>query len=284
MVECTSLPKQGSSMRFLRVLFPIILLGCYLFSFLTSDYLFDNRKLNLRYPFPAPVYRVVSGYLTQIISEVLFVKVGVFLGGVKLGAREEYDSLSLAKNLDVITELYPEFIDPYYYASGHLAPLSKNSAIAAVAILKRGINTYPENLFLHFFIGYTYNFYLDEPLNASSSFKKASKLPGAPPIFERLAVIFSVEGGNLQAGHAMLQIMINAENDPSIKSRYLHEIEVFERALKVQGAIEDYWKEYGEPPKTLSLLIPEFIIAIPSMDGLFELDYKPGNLRLVRPR
>ena len=50
----------------------------------------------------------------------------------------------------------------------------------------------------------------------------------------------------------MLHTMAKAEEDDTVKERYLEEITYFEKAIAVQNAVDLYTKEHGSPPEKLA--------------------------------
>lgn len=268
----------------------IALLTVYFGVFPIMDKTFQNQSFQLHRALPARLQQVASGYLRQLVSEALFIKTSVFLGGVKPGVPATTYADPLANNFEVMTSLYPEFVDPYYFNQSYLASISKESAQRANSILDTGIKTYPANQFFRFFQAYNFYNYLDQPLKAAEAFQNAAKLPDAPPMFGHLAAIFSAKGGNIAAGLVMLKTMLATEQDKVVIERYQQEIEIYEKALVVDRAISLYTKKYHVPPNKLEDMIPEYLEQIPETQNLFILIYEPpvlpyehAVLRLKRP-
>lgn len=264
----------------------LILFSCialYLASFSILDQSFQGGRIQLQPAFPAKLYRIVSGYGRQLVSEILFIKTSVFLGGLPPGISEERFSEPLAHNFEVMTTLYPEFNDPYYFCQSFLAPISSESTRRTNKILQTGTETYPDNFTFHFFYGFNFFRYLDEPLSAAKAFARAADLPGAPPMFGHLAVIFSAHGGNIKAGLVSLKTMLAVEQNEIVRERYQGEIQVFEKALIVENAIELYAKKNQGYPGKLEDIIPEFLKQIPETLPFFILVYDAPDLRLERP-
>jgi len=254
----------------------------YFLIFLSLNQSFPNNKVNLERALPTKFQQVTSGYLKQLVSEIIFIKTSVFLGGVKQSTLETTYSGTLANNFEVMTSLYPEFIDPYFFCQSFLTSLSRESAKRANAVLKTGIETFPDNLILRFF--YAFNFYrdLNDPLKSAEAFKEASTLPNAPPMFAHLATIFSAKGGNLQAGLRMLKTMAAMEDNEKMLVKYQQEIDIFKKALVVENAISLYTKKLFSAPEKLEDLVPEFLDQLPEIKNNFILKYKPPVLRLER--
>ncbi|MBI9088279.1 MAG: hypothetical protein JEZ12_03595 [Desulfobacterium sp.] len=266
----------------LRGLTFLTLIVIYILIFLSLNQSFPNRNINLERALPTKFQRVTSGYLKQLVSEIIFIKTSVFIGGVKPGTPETTYSGTLANNFEVMTSLYPEFIDPYYFCQSFLTPLSLESAQRANAILNKGIETFPDDFILRFFYAFNFYRYLNDPLKSAQAFKKASALPDAPPMFAHLAVLFSAEGGNIKAGLIMLKTMAAMEDNEKTLVKYQQEIDIFEKALVVENAISSYTKKRLSAPEKLEDLVPEFIDQLPKIENNFILKYEPPVLRLKR--
>lgn len=231
---------------------------------------------------PAPVLKVASGYARQLAGFSLFVKVAIFAGGPLRGVDKKSYAENLAQNFDVMTELYPEFIDPYHYCQSFLAPISPEYAGRANAILERGVQAHPDVLYLPFFQAFNYFYYMHQPVKAAELFYSLSKHPDAPPWFGHLAGTLMARGGNLAAGRAMLEAMLKTEQNEQTKERYRRSIENFDKAIKVQEALDMYRKEHGTDAVSLYDIVPHYLDALPKLNDGALLVWEPPLLRLER--
>lgn len=231
---------------------------------------------------PAPIMTVASGFAKQLAAFSLFVKVAIFAGGPLRGIDKMSYADNMAQNFDVMTELYPEFIDPYHYCQSFLAPISPEYAGRTNGILMRGIAAHPDLHYLQFFKGLNYFYYMNQPVKAAETFYAMSKLPNAPPWFAHLAGTLMGRGGNLVAGRTMLEAMLAIEQDKQMKKRYRQSIENFNKALKVQAALDEYNKDLGKDAASLHDLIPRYIDELPRLNNGFKLVWEPPMLRLDR--
>jgi len=270
-------------MRRLYNLLLLPLVAAYCAVFLLQERLFKETSTDLQ-PIPSfQVLQATTGYLQQLVAEILFIKAAVFLGGVKPEVAPLSYAPALAHNYRQITSLYPAFIDPYYYTQAYLPYLGSEYARAANDILTTGITTYPKDFIFRLYKGTNYFRFLDEPLAAAAVFHEASTLPDAPPTFGHLAVILSAQGGNLQASMITLQIILKTEKNEVVRKRYLAEIEMLLKALEVQNAAIRFYNERGDYPKTLDTLVPEYLTKIPSFGTMFDLVWEPPQVKLKRP-
>lgn len=260
-----------------------VLLLVYGWFFVLQEQRQAEYRADLQYALPASFYRVVTGFGRQLAAEMLFIRTSVFLGGIPPGVPPTSYEVPLANNFAVMTDLYPRFIDPYYFTQGFLPHISEESAARAAEIFATGIAAHPDDFVLRFFHGSTFFLAMDEPLKAAQAFQEAADLPEAPPIFARLAAILSARGGNIAAGLITLQAMHAGEADEAVRQRYAEEIAIFQEALAVQQAVDAYSGKYGAPPEALDSLVPEFLGEVPEIRDAFELVYTPPIVHLKRP-
>ncbi|MBM9603177.1 hypothetical protein [Desulfopila inferna] len=261
----------------------LVALVLYGICFALQEKYAGEQEVVLKPSLPANYYRIVAGYTRQLTAEMLFIRTGVFLGGVKPGTPHENYERALANNLEVTTELYPRFLDPYFYTNSFLPIISEESASRAACIFENGIAANPENLILRFFYGTNFFLAMDEPLKAARAFSDASELSDAPPMFSRIAAILSAQGGEIAAGLMSLKTMHAAEENEMVRARYEEEIAIFEQALEVQQALKAYMTRYGSAPETLDQLVPMFIDGIPEIKDSLVMEYSPPDLHLKRP-
>ncbi len=252
--------------------------------FAATEQQLARGSLTLSAAKPAGFYRATSGYLRQLVAETLFIKASVYLGGALLrnSAPSGYGD-TLANNLQVIAALYPRFLAPYYYAQAFLPPISLELAEKTSTILATGIAAHPTDHYLRLSHATNYFLAMNEPLKGAAAFADAAKLPGAPPLFGRLAAMLSAQGGDLTAGLIMLKTIQAAEADPGVRQRYQEEIDIFAQALVVEQALQAYQAKYGFPAESLARLVPEFLPVLPEIDGPYVLIYDPPRLQLKRP-
>jgi tetratricopeptide (TPR) repeat protein len=260
-----------------RITATVFVIFFYFVVFTRQEYTFSQQLPYLKSALPAVFYNLTSGFLRQIIAETLFVKTSVFLGGVPPKTPVSSYTQALGNNFQTITSIYPEFIDPYYFSQAFLAA---EDAKTTNEILEKGIVVHPEEHLFPFFAGYNYLRYLNDPLKAAAIYKNAAASPGAPPVFQRLAVLMTVRGGDIISGMISLRAMIATEQDPQIQDNYKEEIEILERAYSVEKALQSYAAKYNDYPQALIAIVPEFIDKIPEIGGKFILEYQYPTLRL----
>ena len=262
-------------------LLSIFVLYCFLFQI--HDRQLAETTPSLSLALPSPVQEVFLGYLKELGSEMLFIKVAVFLGRNDLPKNKEDYAAVLTQNFHVMTDIYPEFIDPYYLCESSLPFINRKSAIDANEILLKGTRTHPDDIIIPFFRGFNYFYYLNQPKKAAAIFSDLAGRPGAPNWFGHLAGILSARGGDLYGGLLTLKAMLATEKDENIRDRYRRHIKVFEEAIKVYEALEAFKVKEKHYPEELEQLVPEYLSAVPVFDGEFSISWDPPNFRLLRP-
>ena len=271
------------AMRGMFFLGLVILYGGFL---VVQEQRAQTRETYLTFALPASFYTVATGYLKQLAAEILFIRTSVFIGGLKPGTPPASYVNALGNNFSVMTNLYPNFIDPYYFCQAFLPSISPEAAARASNILATGVAAHPNDFILRFFYGTNFFLAMNEPLKGAKAFAEAATLPGAPQMFGRLSALLAAQGGNIQAGLISLKTMLAGEKDEIVRARYQKEIAIFEQAMIVQKALNAHAAKYGVslPPQSLHELVPEFLPQLPEIKNSFVLVYDPPTLRLQRPK
>lgn len=270
-------------MKMVRGIFFLGLVVLYGYIFVIQEQRVVVRNNSLEFALPVTFHKIAAGYLKQLTAEMLFIKTSVFLGGLRPDTPPANYVDALGNNFEVMTSLYPRFIDPYYFCQAFLPPISLEAARKANTVLETGIAAYPNDFMLRLFRGSNFFLVMNEPLKGAQVFAEAANLPNAPPLFGHLAALLSARGGNIAAGLIALRTMLAAENDEGVRARYQEEIIIFEQAMAVNDALKAYIEKTGSAPVSLQQLVPDFISQLPETHDLFTLVYDPPNLHLKRP-
>ena len=268
----------------LHTLVIALLAFAYLIVFGWSEQCVTTVKYHFSAPLPVQVQQTTLGFLSNLGAEMHFVRAAVFLGTPPHLVVDEKDfSDNIAQNFEMVSQLYPEFIDTYYLAQSSLAHVSPELAGRVIEILDRGIAAYPNDLIFPFFKGFDHFYYRQEVGHAAKIFSELATRPDTPSWLGHLAAILSAKDGELSAGLISLQVMYATEEDEQIKVRYAADIESFENALRIQEATILYRQKYDHYPETLDQLVPVFFEKLPAVGNEFKLLWTPPKLRLVRP-
>jgi len=263
------------------ILLPILLVF-YGFLFVTQDKHTNTAPTNISPSLPASVLNVLGhSYMNQLIAESLFIKTAVHLGGLNKQMDEKNLEI-MGNHFKTISKLHPLFLDTYYRSESVLAHRGDRFVLTANKILDRGRNALPNEIAIPFFEGFNYFHYLNKPVKAGKILRNASNIPDAPQWIGHLASMLMAKGGNIRTGLIWLKGMLAATHDEDEKKRYGRDVATFEKAMQVQQAIEQYARKHGTYPETLSVLLPDYLGALPTWEGEYMLEYHSPTLLLRR--
>lgn len=252
--------------------------------FLLQERAFKATHANLKPVPPVQLLRVATGYGRQLAAEVIFVQASVFVGGLHEDLDPQGNAPVLAYNYLTTAQLYPEFRDTYYHAQSFLAGLDEGNTRKTNEILAIARKNDRNNFLYPFFQGFNCFSYLHDLKQAVAIFSETSLIPDAPPFFEHMAILLRAEGGELEAGLASLQILVQTTDDQERRKKYEEEIGMFNQALVVQKAVNDFFARHQRYPAKLEELVPSYLTELPDFHGVFELGWQAPNVELHRPR
>ena len=146
----------------------------------------------------------------NVLADALWVKAIAYFGGHTLTDRE-YPWLYHI--LDKVSSLDPLFHHAYTFGGVVLA-VEKGSPAQSIALLRKGMDYYPGDWRLPFYIGLNSFYYLKDPVTAADYILVAATLPGHPQYLPRLAASLLTRSGRLEAAVAFLTTVAeNTEED-----------------------------------------------------------------------
>ena len=251
--------------------------------FLLQESSATHEKYELSPTLPVQMQQATLGYFQQLGAEMLHIKSAVFLGGTPSGIDHESYVDNLADHFDAAATLHPKLLDTYYLAESSLSWINSDSVRRANHVLGKGIEARPDQWVLSFFAGFNSFYYLKEHDAAAEHLQRAAAVEGAPRWVGHLASVIAGRGGDIYGGLIWLRAMLADEEDPEVREFYENDIRMFENALTVQQALEQYEQRHGALPSNLDQLVPEFVPAIPDVGPDFILAYEDQSLRMMRP-
>ena len=262
--------------------------------FAAQEYAFKGDIVTLKPAPPVKMLQVVTGYGRQLTAETLFVQAAVFMGGLHQDLDPQGNARILAHNYMTAVQLYPQFRDTYYHAQSFLAGLDEESTRKVndmLEIARKTRKTDKDRFIYPFFEGFNCFSYLNDSKRAAEIFAETSRLRrlqddenDALKFFEHMSILLRAEGGELAAGLESLQFLVRNTDDPIRKKKYEEEISMFQQAIKVQQAVQDFFARNQRYPVTLEELIPDYLEALPDFKNIFELVWNPPQVELHRPR
>jgi len=168
---------------------------------------------------------------------------------------------------DVIAELDPGYIDPYWLGALILTTDGKDEE-AGLRLLDRGFEKNPSEWILPFLAGWECQ-RVGQFDRAAAYFDRAAKAPGAPPDLFRLKAGMTARTGNLKEAIARWRDVLddprNNAEARAIAERQIRTLSVRADVQDLDAAIATYRQQHGRPPRGLDELVRAGILtALPS--------------------
>ncbi|MGE4545135.1 MAG: hypothetical protein AB7D06_13595 [Pedobacter sp.] len=243
-----------------------LLLFLTILTVLSAHWLLHSGVWNIRekvrsdtpagYVIPSRFSRILALGNKGILSDFLFLKAATFFGG-RAGegkSLNEDDWQYFINSLNVVTDLDPYFVDPYFLAEGLLA-WDAGMPEEANKILEKGAGYRIKDWRLPFFIGFNYFYFLHDEGAAADYIMTASRLPGSPGYFPKLAARLAYYGGKSKTGLLFLRQMIEETDNPLIRRPLEKRLLALERAVSIEEALEQFKNKEGRMPVALEELV-----------------------------
>ena len=168
---------------------------------------------------------------------------------------------------DVIAELDPGYIDPYWLGALILTTEGRDEE-AGLRLLDRGFEKNPSQWILPFLAGWECQRF-GQFDRAAAYFDRAAKAPGAPPDLFRLKAGMTARTGNLKEAIARWQDVLddprNNDEARAIAARQIRTLSVRADVEALDTAIATYRERNGRLPRRLDELVRAGILsALPS--------------------
>jgi tetratricopeptide (TPR) repeat protein len=190
---------------------------------------------------------------------------------------------------DVIAELDPGYIDPYWLGALILTSDGKDEE-AGLRLLDRGFAKNPSAWILPYLAGWECQ-RIGQFDRAAAYFDRAAKAPGAPPDLFRLKAGMTERAGNLKEALARWRDVLddprNNAEARAIAERQIRTLSVRADVQDLDAAIATYRQAHGRPPRNLDELVRTGILtALPSdPDGnAYTYDPSSGTVSSVASR
>jgi tetratricopeptide (TPR) repeat protein len=181
---------------------------------------------------------------------------------------------------DVIAELDPGYIDPYWLGALILTTEAKDEE-AGLRLLDRGFEKNPSAWILPFLAGWECE-RIGQFDRAAAYFDRAANAPGAPPDLFRLKAGMAARTGNLREAIARWQDVLadprNNDEARAIAERQIRTLTVRADVKDLDEAIGVYRKQTGRPPRNLEELLRAGILgALPQDPDGHSYAYDPAT-------
>lgn len=242
------------------IMIPVILAIIATHSLLNS-LVWENRaqireSTSAGYVIPSRFSRILAMGNKGILSDFLFLKASTFFGGRSgEGAALSHDDWQyFIETLDVVTDLDPYFVDPYFLAEGLLA-WDAGLPEEANKIILKGASYRTNDWRLPFFVGFNYFYFLNDHAAATDFIMKASRMPGSPDYFPTLAARLAYYSGKSMPALLFLRQVIEESDDPLLRKRLAKRLLALERAVIIEDAVAKYIEGEGRQPERMAELV-----------------------------
>ena len=180
-------------------------------------------------PLDASILRFFSPADALFLADILWMRTSYYFGKHLLTDR---DYPYLLHMLDLITDLSPDWIQPYFFGAVVL-PTEAESVEDGLYLIDKGLLFHPDNWQLWFFKGFYLWQIKNDLLGASEALSKASQLEEAPTYLINLAASFATKGGNRVLAVRFLKEASKNVQDPTQRKMILKKMkEILENDIQ----------------------------------------------------
>ncbi|MFQ5668259.1 MAG: tetratricopeptide repeat protein [Candidatus Binatia bacterium] len=190
----------------------------------------------------------------------------------------------LAYMCELVTDLDPRAEYVYRFA-GVILPWEAQQVDAGVHLLEKGVGVLPNSWLLHYWLGFTYYFFMGDYDHAIAHMQRAAELPDAHPVAARLAaVLYRHEHGP----ELTLQFLAEMERDANtdemraVVRRHLREAKLAADLARLTAAVKHYRARFERAPDSLRALVAAGLLnelPVDPFGGVYELDPESGVVR-----
>jgi len=217
---------------------------------------------------PAPLLRILAFDYKGIVSDALFIKGIVYIGGFLVQKNHPVERVRLSDSqwraflhvMDASTELDPYFQDPYYFANAFLT-WDAGMIKEANAFLDKGSRYRHWDWSLPFFAGFNYFYFLQDNDKASEKLMEASRRNNKNLLLASLASKLAFKENKTENSILFLEEMINKTEDEQTREKLKTRLDAFNAILTLEKAVEAYQQKFGRMPEQIDELVKKNILA-----------------------
>jgi len=214
----------------------------------TSDFAIQKQELLLSSP--QAIKKLSLGY-DSLLGDIYWTRVVQYYGSRLAEPHPNFDLLWPL--LNITTTLDPKLVVAYHFGAVFLSEqvVGANRTDLAIKLVRRGIETNPDNWYLCGDLGFLYYWRMKDYPDAVDAYLEGSKIPGAPPWMKLMAARVSDMGGTIETSRMIWSEIYESTNDKNVRNMAVKEL----KALKAQGDEEhldeiaaDYKERFGHYP------------------------------------
>ncbi len=219
------------------------------------------------------------GYRTALANVLWFRTISYF------GSHYRSDRLYpwLARMCDVVTDLDPRAQHVYRFA-GVILPWEAGLPDDGIAILEKGIRTFPDSWQLRFLLGFDYFFFKNDIARALPHVRRATELPGSHAYVSRLAALLYAEQHGTEMAREFLNELRTNSDAPELRAVIgvrLKELQLGQDIGLLDRAIAAYRGQFDRLPPSLDDLVHVGILSVVPADpfgGSYVYDPATGTV------
>lgn len=198
-------------------------------------------------PDPRTIRAVASGF-EEPMAHLLWTRAVLEFGSRYGGAPEPEFSAWLARCIEAINALDPQWRAPYSYMVGSFRALGDIES--ADAVLVRAREAFPEDFWFPFSQGMSAYLYRGDPETAAGFLSEAAALPGAPAWYRAAAAGMHEKKGRREAAIHYLEEQLDDTLSPKQRESLLRKLASVRHDQVVEqweDACRAYFQEHGTP-------------------------------------
>lgn len=207
---------------------------------------------------PQFLKRASLGY-SGLLADIYWMRVVQYFGTKHLRDSMQYEAL--APLLDITTTLDPHLIVAYEWGSTFLQqppPSGAGDNEAAVALVRKGIESNPNNWHLYMTLGFIQYQGMHDYLAAAKTFEEGSRVPNAHPALKVMAAKMLTNAGSLDTARFMWQSIYDQSTDKDIRRNaqlHLASLLVDQEVPQLESIIKRFKTKFGRYPTSWRELI-----------------------------
>jgi tetratricopeptide (TPR) repeat protein len=208
------------------------------------------------YILPAQFTAISSLGNSGLYADFLFLKVLNFVGHHILWQQSlnQEDWRYIEQSIDTITDLDPNFLDPYFFAEGFFT-WEVGKYDLANRILLKAVDHLRDDWQFPYFVGFNYYYFLKDYEKGAEYMMQAAKIPGSPSFVATLAPRLAYYGGDAAEGIAFLRDFLAVVKNPALEAALKKSITVLESAAVIEAAVKTFKTDHGRNPHVMNELV-----------------------------
>jgi hypothetical protein len=207
---------------------------------------------------PQFVKRASLGY-SGLLANIYWMRAVQYFGTKH--SRDSMQYKALGPLLDITTTLDPNLTIAYEFGSTFLEqppPSGAGDTNAAIALIRKGIQSNPDDWHLYFTLGFIQYLGQHDYLAAAKTFEEGSKVPHANRLLKVLAAKMLTDAGSLSTARYMWRSVYEESSDKSLKENaelHLACLLVDEEVPQLEKVVAEYRRRSGNNPDSWRDLI-----------------------------